>query len=299
MQPPPIEDSWWWLGGGLALTAGGAAMAAWAQPWRDRSEVSGRIAWAFALFDGFVGASLVHQMTKRTITLPPATSTDAMLLYAAPVALAAAIITALPRTPAWLAWCVRFLAFVLVPTAATLTLIRNTWELGEAVRNIAGAATVICLAWLAMDRLAARDARPVGWWSMMVVTIAAGGTILASGSIMLGQFALTLAAALIGVGAAGIVFRVTASQRPGVMCGMFFLSAVLVQSVFLSELTVARALLLLAAPTGAWVTQIPAIKRLSGWKCVLIGCVASGAISGIAMVPAVLAAQAAAESSGY
>lgn len=299
MQPPPIEDSWWWLGGGLAFAAGGAAVAVWAQPWRDKSEVSGRIAWAFALFDGFVGASLVHQMTKRTLSLPPATSQEALLLYAGPIALTAAIITALPRTPGWLAWVVRVVMLLLVPAAATLTLIRNAWTTGEAAQNVLAGAGATGVVWFAMDRLTQRDARPISWWALVVASIAAGGTILASGSIVLGQFALTLAASLIGVGAGGLLFGVAASQRAGVLTAAALLSALLMQSVFLSELTIARALLLGAAPMGAWVTQIPAIRKMSAWKAVLIGCMASGAIAAIAMAPAVLAAQEAADSSGY
>jgi hypothetical protein len=150
----------------------------------------------------------------------------------------------------------RVLIFALVSGGALRLLLKPkfqyTWSLSQGWIWVAGLAGAMVLLALILDALARRSETAVEMPAFLLITCAGTfGALMLSGSMVLGQFAAVLAAALFG----GLLFTVrkVTFGRAIVPVFVLLLGALLVSGYFFAELPAASAVMLGLAPVLALV----------------------------------------------
>jgi hypothetical protein len=124
------------------------------------------------------------------------------------------------------------------------------WSPGEGWAWVAGLGCAIVLLAIVLDALARRPGTAVEMpIFLLIVSAGTSGALMLSGSMLLGQFAMVLAAAVFGV----LVFAAgkVAPGRGIVPVFSLLVSALLVSGYFFAELPVTSAVLLAFAPIPA------------------------------------------------
>lgn len=190
-----------------------------------------------------------HLVVAGWVTFPPADTTNWLPYFA----LAAAVLgssCSLVTTKTW----VRLLIFVAV-SAGTLRLLLKPkfqygWSLGEGWLWVACLVCALVSLAVILDALGRRTATATEMPAFLLFTCAGTfGALVLSGSVLLGQFAAVLGAAVFG----SLVFtlRKVTLSRGIVPVFSLLLGALLVSGYFFADLPLASAMLLALAPAAA------------------------------------------------
>ena len=185
------------------------------------------------------------------VSFPPRDTTN-WLPYFALVATALGAFCAILTIKGW----ARVLIFAFVSGGALRLLLKPkfqyTWSLSQGWIWVAGLAGAMVLLAVILDALARRPETAVEMPAFLLITCAGTfGALMLSGSMLLGQFAAVLAAALFG-SLLFTVWKVTLG-RGIVPVFSLLLSALLVSGYFFAELPVASAVMLGFSPVLALV----------------------------------------------
>ena len=192
-----------------------------------------------------------HFMITGRVTFPPADTTNWLPYFALTGAVLGAS-CALVTTKSW----ARVLIFALV-SAGTLRLLLKPkfqygWSLGEGWLWVSGLVCAFVLLAAILDALVRRPATAIEMPAFLLITCAGTfGALMLSGSVLLGQFAAVLAAAVFG----SLVFaaRKVAWGRGIVPVFSLLLGTLLVSGYFFAELPLTSVLTLAFAPALALV----------------------------------------------
>jgi hypothetical protein len=192
-----------------------------------------------------------HLVITGWITFPPADTTNWLPYFALTGAVLGAS-CALVATKAW----ARVLIFALVSAGALRLLLKPKfqygWSLGEGWLWVGCLVCAFVLLAIILDALVRRPATAIEMPVFLVMTCAGTfGALMLSGSILLGQFAAVLGAAVFG----SLVFTAgkVALGRGIVPVFSILLGTLLVSGYFFAELPLTGALLLAFAPALALV----------------------------------------------
>jgi hypothetical protein len=187
-----------------------------------------------------------HVVITGWVTFPPADTTN-WLPYLALLGAVQGALCALVATKPW----TRGLIFALVSAGVLRLLLRPKfqygWSLGEGWLWVAGLVCAFVLLAIILDALVLRAATAIEMPAFLVITCAGTfGALMLSGSILLGQFAAVLGAAVFGslVFAAGKV----PLGRGIVPVFSLLLGALLVSGYFFADLPLTSAMALTLAP---------------------------------------------------
>lgn len=192
-----------------------------------------------------------HLMITGWVSFPPADTTNWLPYFA----LGGAVLgssCALVSTRAW----ARGLIFTLVSVGALRLLLKPKfqygWSLAEGWLWVGGLVCAFVLLAIILDALVRRPATAIEIPAFLVITCAgAFGALILSGSMLLGQFAAVVGAAVFG----SLVFtaRKVALGRGIVPVFSLLMSTLLVSAYFFAELPAVSAVLLIFAPAAALV----------------------------------------------
>ena len=220
---------------------------------------------AVALGMGYAGGNVV---TAGWPAFPPAEATQ-WLPYFALAAMFLGVIDALLRPAGslrmliWMLCCMGFLRLLLSAK------FQYGWSLAQGVLWIVGLAAGMLMLAISLDAAVRRD-RSIS--SPLILTIVASGTgaaLMLSGSMLLGQLAMILAAALGAILAAAFLLPRAVEGRGVVPVAVALLASLWLSGYFYSELPLASALLLAAASLPA-LFMISLSERLSSWRAVVM-----------------------------
>jgi hypothetical protein len=190
-----------------------------------------------------------HLVITGWVTFPPADTTNWLPYFA----LAGAVLGASCTLVATKAWA-RVLIFALVSAGALRLLLKPKfqygWSLGEGCLWVACLVCAFVLIAVILDALGRRTAMANETPAFLLITCAGTfGALMLSGSMLLGQFAAVLGAAVFG----SMVFtlRKVALGRGMVPVFSLLLGALLVSGYFFADLPLASAILLALAPAVA------------------------------------------------
>jgi hypothetical protein len=217
-----------------------------------------------------------HLVITGWVPFPPADTTNWLPYFALAAAVLGASCTMLP-TKAW----ARVLIFAVVSAGALRLLLKPKfqygWSLGEGWLWVACLMCALVLLAVILDALGRRTATAIEMPAFLLITCAgAFGALMLSGSMLLGQFAGVLGAAVFG----SLVFtaRKVALGRGIVPVFSLLMGALVVSGYFFAELPATSAVLLAFAPILA---LIPI-----GWPSKLL---ASGIRAALVSVPILVA----------
>lgn len=192
-----------------------------------------------------------HLVITGWVTFPPADTTNWLPYFALMGAVLGAS-WALVATKAW----ARALIFALISAGALRLLLKPKfqygWSLGEGWLWVGCLVCAFVLLAVILDALGRRTATATGMPAFLLITCAGTfGALMLSGSILLGQFAAILGAAIFG----SLVFTAgkIALGRGIVPVFSLLLGALLVSGCFFAELPLTCAVLLAFAPAFALV----------------------------------------------
>ncbi|MBI5369363.1 MAG: hypothetical protein HZA54_20170, partial [Planctomycetes bacterium] len=208
-------------------------------------------------------AAAGHLVLFGRPTFPPAEATLLWVWLALP---AAAVGVADAFAPRPLRWALRPVLAALAAAAVLHFLIgpgRRFAGWGAALPEVAGGATATLASWVGVEAWSARRPRGVALPLLLLAVASVAAAALAfSGSVVLGQLAGVLAAAAGAALVAGLLRPPAVAHLACALPVLLPLLAVLVLSGhFYSDLPMASALLLAAAPLGAWAGDLPACAR--------------------------------------
>jgi hypothetical protein len=202
----------------------------------------GPLAIGFAYLSG-------HLVITGWVPFPPADTTNWLPYFA----LAAAVLGASCEVLATKAWA-RVLIFALVSTGALRLLLKPKfqygWSLGEGWLWVACLVCALVLLAVILDALARHAATAVEIPAfLLIVSSGTSGGLMLSGSMLLGQFAAVLAAAVFGT----LVFTIrrVSLGRGIVPIFALLLVALLLSGYFFAELPATSAALMAFAPVLA------------------------------------------------
>jgi hypothetical protein len=224
----------------MMVAAGVCGLALWGK--EHARDTLGPLAIGLAYLSG-------HLVITGWVPFPPADTTNWLPCFA----LLAAVLSAFCGVLGIKAW-VRVLIFSLVFAGALRLLLKPKfqfgWSLTEGYTWVACLAAAMVLAAIIFDALARRPAMAVEMPAFLLI-ICAGtfGALMLSGSVLLGQFAAVLGAAVFG----SLVFaaRKVALGRGIVPVFSLLVGALLVSGYFFAELPAGSAMLITFAPAIA------------------------------------------------
>lgn len=188
-----------------------------------------------------------HLLITGRVTFPPADTTNWLPYFA----LAAAVLGASCALVAIKPWA-RVLIFATVSAGALTLLLKPKfqygWSVGEGSLWVASLVSAFVLLAVILDAVGRRTATEMPAF-LLVTCAGAFGTLMLSGSILLGQFAAVLGAAVLG----SLVFalRKVALGRGIVPVFSLLLGALLVCGYFFADLPLTSTILLALAPAFA------------------------------------------------
>jgi hypothetical protein len=220
---------------------------------------------AVALGIGYAGG---HAMTAGWPTFPPSEATQWLPFFAL-AAMLLGVLDALLRPAGslraliWIFFCAGLLRLFLKPK------FQYGWSLPEGVLWIAGLAVGMLVLASSLDAAVRRD---TSISSPLILTIVACGTgvaLMLSGSMLLGQLAMVLAAALGAIVAVALLLPKAVEGRGVVPVAVALLASLWLSGYFYSDLPLASALLLAAASFPALVL-ISLSEKIPSWKGLLL-----------------------------
>jgi hypothetical protein len=220
-----------------------------------------RAAAALAIGSGYIAGHAAIALPA----FPPLEVTDRIPFLVAFATLLGFLDSVWP-SPAWVRWENRLLLTALVLGAILGPVLANIGETRSEILWVAGLGVVLLASWVNLDALAARLAPAPLALSLLIITGGVGGVLLVSGSLILGQLGLALAAAL----AAVVVFSTRGPglslDRGGVPILTTIVGALLIDGHIYAGLPASAAFVLLPAPLAPWVCQLGPVRRASAWK---------------------------------
>jgi hypothetical protein len=231
---------------------------------RRRRTASGEPPWGGALAIG--GGYLVgHTALRGWPPVPPLERVD-WLWYLTVAAVAVGTLEAFVSSRAWLGWSLRAPLGAAVLVLLLLPLLK-TWGRGETVAWLAGLGAAGLVFWAALDSLA--EPGPGAPLLLAVLALATAVVLLLSGSALLAQLGLAVAASLAGLLA--VAWWVPPARGAATVAGVLLPGLWLLGS-FYSDVPAASAVLLAAALPAAALTQVqPVRKRLRPWQALSVG----------------------------
>jgi hypothetical protein len=245
----------------MMVAAGGCGLAlVWGKE-RARGALAA-IALGVAYFVG-------HFFITGLVSFPPTDTTNWLPYFALIAAVLGAFCAILPMK----GWA-RVLIFAFVSGGALRLLLKPkfqyTWSLSQGWVWIASLAGAMVLLAVILDTLARRSETSVEMPTFLLITCAGTfGALMLSGSMVLGQFAAVLAAALFG----GLLFTVrkVTLGRGIVPVFVLLLGALLVSGYFFAELPAASAVIMGFAPVLALVpVGLPSKLLAFGMRAALV-----------------------------
>jgi hypothetical protein len=225
----------------LMVAAAGCGFALYWGKERARSALA-PVALGLAYLSG-------HLVVAGWVTFPPADTTNWLPYFA----LAAAVLGSSCSLVATKTWA-RLLIFVVVSGGALRLLLKPKfqygWSLGEGWLWVACLICAFVSLAVILDALGRRTATATEMPAFLLITCAGTfGALMLSGSVLLGQFAAVLGAAVFG----SLVFTIrrVALGRGIVPVFSLLLGALLVSGYFFADLPLASAMLLALAPAVA------------------------------------------------
>ncbi len=202
-----------------------------------------------------------HFVVTGWVTFPPTDTTNWLPYFALGAA-------ALGATWEWARWnsSIRVLLFALVTAGALRLLLKPKfqygWSLGQGWLWLAGLALVVVFLAVVVDLLAQRTARPIALPAYLLIVCAGTvGALMLSGSMLLGQLATALAAAVCGT----LVLTVRGIGLSRSIAPVFslLLGGLLISGYFFAALPATSAAFLIVAPVLA---LVPVGKAATFWS---------------------------------
>ncbi len=228
--------------------------------------------WARGAIGPFaIGLAYVagHLVITGWVSFPPADTTN-WLPYFALVGAVLSAGCALAATKAWM----RVLIFALISTGALRLLLKPKfqygWSLGEGWLWVGCLTCAFVLLVMILNALGRRPATAIELPAFLLITCAGTfGALMLSGSMLLGQFAAVLGAAVFG----SLIYTVRRVPLGRGIVPVFSLlmGTLLVSAYFFAELPAISAVLLIFAPAAAMVPVNLSSKLLAfGVRAVLV-----------------------------
>jgi hypothetical protein len=242
-----------WLPAAAIAVAVSALISAIANAW-----TTGRVQNALAGFAVAAGYICGHFFVTGRVSVPPTDTTNWLPIFALAAAAFGSGLPFLANRPAR-----RLVAGLLSVGALRLLLqpkFSYAWSNGEGWIWVISLGLAVVLLVSAVDALTRRSSMrfetPV---LLMIACAGTSGALILSGTLLLGQFAIVLAAALAGLLALGL--RGAADHETTALVFSLLLIALLVSGYFFAELPPASGVLLGVAPAFA-LTPMPVSGRL-------------------------------------
>jgi hypothetical protein len=254
----------------MAAAAVVAALALVLSGWPRRRPRSGRLSAGGALGVG-AGFFLGVWPLELAPHWPPSEDQHRLLLVLLPAVVCVEVAACVLQRIAWLAWSLRF---VVAAGAARVLLHDSThitgsadpatreWPPEQTVLVLGGLAAALLANWALLDQLATRGTNRAVLFSLAIVAIGAGVTIMLSGYASGGQLGFPLGAAMAGVVVASFVFVGDPDLRGPIGVGVVGVFALLIAGRFFGSLTTTNAVLLFAAPLLGWLPEIGLVRRI-------------------------------------
>jgi hypothetical protein len=144
--------------------------------------------------------------------------------------------------------------------------VQYRWSSGQAAVWLIALGAACALVSAAVELLARRAPERSLPLSLVVVCGGAGLAVLLSGSASVGQVGLSLAAVIAGAILAGALVSGGGAPHGAVTPIVIALAGVLVLGAFYAELSALNTVLLAVAPLGAWVGELPPLRRRAPWQ---------------------------------
>ncbi|MFZ0712153.1 MAG: hypothetical protein WAM53_19085 [Terrimicrobiaceae bacterium] len=224
--------------------------------------------WADAVALG-IGYASGHAVAVGWPAFPPSEATQWLPYFA----LAAAVLGVLDvfvrpagslRALIWVACCAGLLGLLLKPK------FQYGWSIPAGVLWVAGLAAGMLVLASSLDAAVRRDSSISSPLVLTIVTCGTGATLMLSGSMLLGQLAMVLAAALGATLVVAFLLPKAVEGRGVVPVSVALLVSLWLCGCFYADLPVASALLLAVAPFPAFLLIAISEKKLLTWKDLLL-----------------------------
>lgn len=296
-----IETTWFTSAAWIALLASLAALLLTARPWRPVTPGRAAAAWTLAVFAGFFLAGAIHLLVKGERPFPPRESVHFLIFYLAPFAAAAQLIAGLPRMPGWARFLIAAVVVAATPPLLLQSVLRNSSSetLARNLKSCLDLALGMGAGWLLLHHaLRTSIAGRGAWLAIFLVAGATGLTLLASGSMILGQLGLSLSLTMLGAVLASRGLRDPQSIAPGLGLAYVLLAGLLMQGQFMAELNPTRALALALTPAAAVTAGALVSSGRWRWPAIVAMLVVATVLAAAIAVPALLQAMHDAEAAG-
>jgi hypothetical protein len=230
----------------------------------------GQAAVALALGAGAIAA----QVGNAPPAFPPIEVTDRI-----PWLVLAAVLLGLCESvrpsPGWARWENRLLLTLLTMGLVLGPVLGENWPTRSDLARQGGLVLIMLAAWGNLEALAARRSMAVLGPSVLVVAVSAGAALLLSGSMVLGQLGLGLAAAVAAVWVLSLWQPDLFLSRGGIPVLVAAYGALLIEGHVYAGLPASSAYLLAAAPLAAWVGFVGPARRLAAWQSAVLSAAAT------------------------
>jgi hypothetical protein len=235
--------------------------------WGGRDRHSRPWGQPIALALGYVfGHAAIHGWPR----IPPLDSEQWLPIFAV-MAVALGLIDAFWHAPLVVRWLMRSLLSGFVVVRLLLPLMQQEGGQGMGMANVVIVVAIVIAFWINLSLLAEHTPGAPFPAAMMALALTESCVLLISGSVVQGQLGCvlwsTLAGSLLGAGNDPNL----SLARGGLPVLVVLLAGLAIDGRYYSDLPLASALLLAAAPLGLWVLQLGPVKRLSPTKAKLIG----------------------------
>jgi uncharacterized membrane protein YhaH (DUF805 family) len=176
------------------------------------------------------------------------------------------------------------IAVVLLPTIWLLVrpLAAHRWSGEETAAWIVGLSVAAAGMTMALDRLLDRQTGPAASMSLVLVVALTAIVLLLSGTKTDAQLSAAAAAAIAPGAALAAAGRARPFSRLIAPSFVLLWGGLLLAGHLYASLTSASALLLLLAPLGLWLGELPAVARWPNWRRGLLGLAAAGLPASVA-----------------
>lgn len=186
---------------------------------------------------------------------------------------------AVSPAPLWARLENRLLLIACVAIAILGPILSTTLETKAGTIWFAVIVVIALLSLLSVEAQAKRAATAATLLSRIAILIAMGIALLASGSVILGELGLSLAASF---GVVALLTLKSGRAAGGLVIGAAGV-AFLIDGYIYASLPASVAAVLIAAPIAGWIGAIPALKKEADWKASVIVMIATLVILGIAI----------------
>ena len=226
--------------------------------------------WAIAIAAGFVAG---YHAVDGWPPLPPTESQHWLVLVLLPAAVVCGSLGPHDGVPLMARIVVRAIQLLVAAATPTLLLqsyVQYQWSTQQAVAWLAGLGGYLAILWLLTDLLKERLSERLVLTSLVVTAGGTGIVILMSGSQSLGQLGLSLTVILV----AGWVVSWFVPQAVGKSTTMgvvlVLLAGLWINAHYYASMTATNTVLLAVSPLGLWLSQLPIMRRMTGWRWIVI-----------------------------